>query len=485
MRQMVDRYLNKVPMYPVVGIALGILIGTALVLSTFGQLSFSPIALIACLITFLGASVAASLGFSKLYGVQPHLPSAAITALILTLVFTPSLQTVTILQFAFIAVVAQASKYVITYRRRHIVNPAAFGALIGGVLQLQFASWWVGTPALLVPLCVAALIVIYKTREMLLAGTYLATCLILLFMTGVPIWIAVASYPVIFLAGFMLSEPLTLPPFAWQKIVVAVAVGVLTALPFHVGSFYSSPELALIIGNLVAFGLAFKYRTGLSLRLRARHSLTPNITEFEFESPTSVHVVAGQYIELTLPHAKPDIRGLRRMFSLTSKPNESVLTIAVKFSDQGSSFKRQLEQLKVGSKIHTTGIRGDFTLPTSADDKLLFIAGGIGITPFISHLRSLTSPRDIVLLYFVRSPQDTAYKDFLDASNITVHYFYQDGSDTEASKTSLDDTILQTYVTDVRKRTAYVSGAPAMVDSTKTVLRGKVRRVRTDYFTGY
>lgn len=490
----IEFLVNRVTMYTLIGIALTIILVTATVLSLFGAVSFSPVAIVASTAVFLAASVGINLLFGKLYGISTHIPSAAITALILACLFTPSLEFGVLLQYAFIALIAMASKYVLAYKGRHIFNPAAVGALMGGVLSLQFASWWVATPGLFFVVALGAFMILYKTRMLRVAGIFVAVSVALIVATGLfrgetlgPLLaVALTSWPVLFLAGFMLSEPLTLPPRATQKNIIAAVMAVVVAIPVSIGTFHTSPEFAIVLGNLVAFMLAFRQRRGLNLKLDGRTALTSSVEEYTFSSDTSIQFEPGQYVELFVPHAKQDARGLRRSFSITNVPNEKTLSLGIKFYDPSSSFKKALRQLPVGASIQATGITGDFVLPKNPKEKLLFIAGGIGVTPFISHIRSHAETRDITLLYFIRTPEDAAYQKFLDSSGVTVHYFVADGAGgTFLSAPYMTQPIAEEWVTYLSERTTYISGPPMMVNATKKLLRGKVKKIHTDYFSGY
>ena len=483
-------------MYALVGTMLSILIGCAFIASFFGELSFSATALLVSSAVFGGTSIASSWLLGKLYGVSVHLRSAGISALILTLLFTPSLDPMVLMKFGFIAVLAQASKYVLAYKGRHIFNPAAIGALLGGaVLQLQFASWWVGTPILFIPLLITACIVLYATRQLRMGGLFIAISVSLVTISsisrGLPalesLNTAFTSWPILFAAGFMLTEPLTLPPRQWQKLIVASVAAAIIALPFHIGNFYSSPEFALAIGNLVAFALAFRQRRQIKLVFEQKEALTASSYEFTFTTDHPVSFEPGQYIELTLPHKKQDMRGTRRMFSVTSTPNTNEVRLGIKFYEPGSTFKKALLSLKKGNTIQSTGITGDFVLPKDPQQKLLFIAGGIGITPFISHIRSMSEqPRDITLLYFMRSPDEAAFKELLDASGVNVHYFVRENASGDFKEALyMNEAILDKYVADAKSRATYISGPPSMVAATKLVLKGKVKNIHTDYFSGY
>jgi ferredoxin-NADP reductase len=424
--------------------------------------------------------------------VHSHLYSALITAHILTLLFTPTTDAATLLQYALIAVFAQASKFIITYKGRHIFNPAAFGAFLGGLMQLQFASWWIGSPTFIVIVALTAFAVLYKTRQLALGIMFvvLSTFIISVatVLRGEPLdLLVITSWPTVFLAGFMLSEPLTLPPRKWQKLTVGAVVAIITSLPLHIGWFYSSPEFALLVGNALAFGLAFRQRRGLQLVLTAKKELTPTTHEFVFTSPTPIAFQAGQYIEVTLPHKGQDLRGIRRSFSITNEPHKNEISLGVKFYEPSSTFKQALKALPLNTSLQTTGISGDFVLPNNTSQKLLFIAGGIGVTPFISHIRATaTEGRDITLLYFMHDPSEAAYKNELDASGAHVHYLVaQDASAGFDTVPRFSDEILQQYAPDAAERLAYISGPPAMVAAAKRILAGKVKGIKTDYFSGY
>lgn len=475
--KLLERYLTKVPMYLLTTAGLTLIILFGVVMAAVGQLSFSPLALFSSLATFLVAGVLSNVLLGKLYSLQPHIPSAIITGLILSCLFTPSLEPVRLAIYALVACVAQASKYVIAYKARHIFNPATIAAFIIGVMGMAHASWWVASPPMAIIVAVAGFLVLYKTRQLRTASLFLVVSAGILLLKGVPITTVVLSWPLLFLATFMLSEPLTLPPRRWQQLVVAIVVAILTTLPFSVGEFSSSPALALVIGNLLAFIVAFRQRKGLHLALAEVKDLTPTTKEIILTSATPLYFEPGQYVELTLMHPHTDMRGYRRSFSITSQPGEKELRLGVKFYEPSSSFKKALLSLPKGIEVQATGIYGDFVLPKDTNQKLLFIAGGIGITPFISHLGSLVGDeRDIVLLYFVSSPDEIAYEKQLRKSGATVYTLINE---------QLSEEIIARYVQDAAERTAYISGPPTMVASAKSLLRGRAKSIKTDYFSGY
>ena len=125
----------------------------------------------------------------------------------------------------------------------------------------------------------------------------------------------------LFFVGFMLTEPLTLPPRRWQQLALAAVVGLLFAVPYNLGFVANSPELALLVGNALAFTAGQRGR--VLLRFRGSRPLTPTTTEFSFRPERPLRFTPGQYIELNLPHGKADHKGRRRVFSLTSPPDSA------------------------------------------------------------------------------------------------------------------------------------------------------------------
>jgi len=117
-----------------------------------------------------------------------------------------------------------------------------------------------------------------------------------------------------------------------------------------------------------------------------------------------------------------DSRGNRRYFTIASSPTEKELRLGVKFYPNGSSFKKALASMNEADTIIASQLSGDFIMPSNKKKKLVFIAGGIGITPFrsmIKYLIDTKQKRDIVLIYSNRTKTDVIYKNIFDsAANI-------------------------------------------------------------------
>ncbi len=178
---------------------------------------------------------------------------------------------------------------------------------------------------------------------------------------------------------------------------------------------------------------------------------------------------------------------------MTSLPGEKEVTFGIKFYEPSSSFKKTLRVLKPGDVVHATQVAGDFVLPKDTTKPLLFVAGGIGITPFISHLRAIsTNSRDIVLVYAVSGPEEIAYRELLEKSGIRV-IIVSSSKPLQLPKNwtySADSRInyekLSELVPDLSSRFAYASGPTPFVQGAKHTLRKLgVRSVKSDYFAGY
>ena len=125
----------------------------------------------------------------------------------------------------------------------------------------------------------------------------------------------------------------------------------------------------------------------------------------------------GQWIELHVPHPAVDGRGSRRVFSLATPPGRADgVAVAFRVTGTLSSFKRALSALPEGGLVRATGVGGDFVLPRDAGVPLLLLAGGIGITPFVSQLADLArsgAQRDVVVVLLLGPGEEVPYADVL------------------------------------------------------------------------
>ncbi len=145
-----------------------------------------------------------------------------------------------------------------------------------------------------------------------------------------------------------------------------------------------------------------------------------NITSIYFKPEQPVRYTAGQFIELTLRHDHADKRGIKRWFTLSSSPTQELLSITTKFAtENGSTFKAALRQLQPGAELTISDPLGDFVLPKLIQTPLIFVAGGIGVTPFHSMLRFLADTKEtrpIKMLVGVQKESEIIFQKTYDAA---------------------------------------------------------------------
>jgi glycine betaine catabolism B len=505
MKTKLDTVLGRLTMYRLVILALLALLAESLVLAAFGAFFFTIADMAASLAVLLAATLGSSWLFARLARVRAHPDSSVITALLLFFLFFPDAQPGMLASLAFAGVAASASKFLLAVRGRHIFNPAAVSAVLVAQLsgflpfmEANAAAWRAATPALLPVVALGSFLVLYRSRKLALGvvAVLVSVAVISIRLTiagtdpAAALWTSVASYPVVFLAGFMLSEPLTLPPRRWQQLACAAVVALLAFVPFQAGPLFNSPELALLAGNALAFLAGQRGR--IALTFKGRRTLTPTSEEFSFVPARPVAFRPGQYMELNLPHPNPDSRGPRRVFSMTSAPGDPEVTFGLRLSEPASSFKRGLLQLQPGQRVDATYVAGDFVLPADPSRPVLLVAGGIGLTPFISQLRSQDGgpDRDVRLVYAVRGADDVAYRDELAGLGVPVAVFSPDTPELphgwQHHRGSPTAEQLRAAVPDLERRAVYVSGSPRFVASARRELRrAGARTIRTDAFLGY
>ena len=500
----IDKFLNQITMYRLVLYGLGILALISLVAAMLGKLFFTPEQLLISLVVLLVTCFGVNVVLAKIHKLPMNLESADITALILFFIMAPPESFQEVLTLVAVGVIAMVSKYILAIKRKHIFNPAAVAVLIISLAGSGMAIWWVGSSVLLPFTLILGLLVVRKIRRFEVFGTFLVISLITLIMIGVGsgeqttdiLSQAFVSWPLLFFGSIMLTEPATIPPAKHWQLVYGAIVGVLFSSQFKVGPLYSTPELALVLGNIFSFIVSPKIK--LQLVLESSKRLSGDIHEFIFKSSQKFVFQAGQYLEWTLPRFYFDSRGNRRYFTIASSPTENTIHLGIRTFADGSEFKKQLVMMKPGQVVTAAQLSGDFILPTNKNTKLVFIAGGIGITPFRSMVKYLIDrkeKRDIILLYACIHPENFVYKDIFSTGQeigLTTEYIVTDKVNVPSDWTGqvgyIDEKLLQDAVPDYQRRTYFLSGPETMVKSYYTLLRSvgiSKKQIKKDYFPGF
>jgi len=195
---------------------------------------------------------------------------------------------------------------------------------------------------------------------------------------------------------------------------------------------------------------------------------------------------AGQLLRYVLNHPNPDDRGAERYLSIASAPHEKHVMLTTRFASKSSSFKKARKNLRPGDAIEAHDLEGDFVVDDS-EKTFVFIAGGIGITPFRAILLDLDynkKPLNVQLLYANRD-NDFPYRKELDALRGRHPEFR---IDYVVSPNRIDEKSIRQLVPDMQKPMLYVSGPEPMVESMDETLK-KIgvpeERIKNDFFPGY
>lgn len=209
-----------------------------------------------------------------------------------------------------------------------------------------------------------------------------------------------------------------------------------------------------------------------------------NVYSFYFEPTEKIFWKPGQFLVYKLVHDNPDLRGKQRFFTISSSPFEEKIVITTKIIDDSSTFKKKLFSLKKGDLIEAKGPDGHFTID-NPEMEYLFIAGGIGITPFHSILKSMDHKSEYINinLYYANKDENIVFRQELDEiakrnPGLKITYFISPNRITKEvlEKSNLKDKII------------YVSGPDPMVYEITNILNElgvDKERVIEDYFSNY
>ena len=212
-----------------------------------------------------------------------------------------------------------------------------------------------------------------------------------------------------------------------------------------------------------------------------------DVVTFYFKSKPLISWTAGQYLIYSLDHQNQDVRGKMRFFTIASTPPEGKIAITTRIDkNHPSTFKKTLNEMKIGQKISAKGPDGNFVIEDPLEE-YIFIAGGIGITPFRAILTQLTyekSPAKINLLYSYSNEDIPFKKEFeqitRDNPNIKVNYFI--------SPSQIDANTIRKYVRNPKTPLYYISGPNTFVEELTLVVKSlgvEDKRIKHDFFHGY
>ena len=154
---------------------------------------------------------------------------------------------------------------------------------------------------------------------------------------------------------------------------------------------------------------------GYEAKLLSRVEVAEGTMAFHFEKPSQFDFKPGQSADVTLFNPpETDSEGNTRTFSIASSPFENQLMFATRMRD--TAFKRSLKKVPLGTDVKIDAPMGSFTLHKNSAKPAVFLAGGIGITPFLSIVRQADHdrlPHKLYFFYSNRRPEDAPFLEAL------------------------------------------------------------------------
>lgn len=232
------------------------------------------------------------------------------------------------------------------------------------------------------------------------------------------------------------------------------------------------------------------------LKLLEKREAAKDTIIFYFEKPAGFQFKPGQYGGFTLLEPREtDAGGITRRFSFLSTPDDNTIAFATRI--QNSAYKRELNRLAPGAEIKFAGPTGNFILHEDQSVPAVLIAGGIGITPFLSmiqHAASHKSPQQIILFYGNNSLQDSAFLSELQQiqQNHPRFQFIPTMARPDPAWNGetgfITATMIRKYIANLNVPWYYICGSPAMVTALQETLAEMgidEDKIKVEDFPGY
>ncbi len=230
------------------------------------------------------------------------------------------------------------------------------------------------------------------------------------------------------------------------------------------------------------------------VKLQHKQTVAHETVVFKFEKPIGYKHKAGQFIVLRiLDLESTDEKETRHFFTLSSAPYEKHLAVTTRI--RGTQLKQKLSSYKLGREVEITEAMGSFVLD-KLESLVVFLAGGIGITPFRSIALQEAfekSPRNIILFYSSPSLKEMSYLEELKKvgeinQNFKLIPIITRDENWKGEKDHVSLEMIKKYVPNPSDAIFYSAGPPQMVEILKNMLlRSNIpqEHVKVEEFEGY
>lgn len=241
--------------------------------------------------------------------------------------------------------------------------------------------------------------------------------------------------------------------------------------------------------------MAEKYR----VKLLKKEDVAEGTTAFHWTRPDGFNFKAGQnadYFQLNPPETDPE--GNKRTFSFVSSPSDNEIVFATRMRD--TAFKRNLKNMAEGTEIEIEGPYGDMTLHNKSERPAVFLAGGIGITPFHSMVKDAAEkklPHKIYLFYSNRRPEDAPFlEELINFQKQNPNYklittmtdMSKSTQQWDGEKGYINADMLKSYLSSLEGPVYYIAGPPTMLNAMHKMLNETGINdddIRREEFPGY
>jgi len=222
---------------------------------------------------------------------------------------------------------------------------------------------------------------------------------------------------------------------------------------------------------------------------------TPTVASFRFSSAVKINFLPGQFLKIILDQNYPENKELNKFLSFSCAPGNNYVEATKRLSD--SLFSQRLSALKLNDQVLIQAPFGNCVFKEEFK-KIVFLIGGIGITPVISIIEYIVNKRlniDMLLFYSNRTEEEIAFRQELNIwaksnSNLKLYYMLTDyqPKDNSCSFGRINKDLLLSKIKDPQERVFFTFGPPKMVEAMNQLcleIGGLKENLRTESFAGY